>query len=150
MELRRVLAAAFKHHGREALTETQLVAALALERDWYEPDEVRRLMEQARAAGALTGADDALRPTFDVGEVSIPSGYEPPADLADPASPFERILARLEADGHDRRDSVAAINRLQRAAGLESDAAAVLYAHGEGLDVRTEAQRVRADLEAPP
>lgn len=148
MSLRRVLAAGFKHHGRDALSETELVAAIGLERGWYAPEEVRQLIDHARASGELAGDADALEPTFDIGAITIPSGYEPPPDILDPPAPFERLVERLDAAGHDRREAVAAINRLQTEVGLTSDAAAVLYAHGEGLDVTGEAERVRRAIEA--
>lgn len=147
MSRRRVLAAGFKHHGRDPLSETELVAAIALERGWLSPDEVRALIDQAQTAGELTGTKDALSPTYDVGQITIPSGYSPPDGLLDPPSPFERVVDRLEAAGHEKRDAVAAINRLQTDACLTIDAAAVLYARGQGIDVATEAGQVRHAIE---
>lgn len=148
MSRRRVLAAGFKHHGREPLSETELVAAIALERGWFAPDAVRTLVEHAREAGELKGETDALSPTFDVGSVTIPSGYEPPADLIDPPAPFERVVERLEAAGLEKRDAVAGINRLQSETGVTGDAAAVLFAAQQGVDVAEEAASVKRDLEA--
>lgn len=147
MSRRRVLAAGFKHHGRETLSTTQLVAAIALERGWYEPETVRTIVEQARAAGELEGTDDALSPTFEVGSVTIPSDYEPPVDLGEEPAPFERVVKRLEEAGHDKRDAVAGINQLQSEAATTGDTAAILYAHGLGVDVSDEAERLVRQLE---
>lgn len=146
MSLQRVLAAGFKHHGSKTLSETELVAALALERGWFSPEEVRQLIERGRDSGDLEEMDDVLHPTFDVGDITIPSGYEPPTDLSNPPAPFERIITRLEAAGHDKRDAVATINQLQTELAISSDAAAVLYAHGEGVDVFEEASRLRRSV----
>lgn len=146
MSRRRVLAAGFKHHGSETLSETELVAAIALERGWYAPDEVRRLIDSALAAGELEGDAQGLNPTFDIGEITIPSGYEPPADLTEEATPFEQVISRLESAGFDKRDAVASINRLQTNTGLTSDAAALVYAHSEGIDVRSDAERIANEL----
>lgn len=146
MSLQRVLAAGFKHHGKEAVSETEMVAALALERGWFSPEEVRQLIERGRDSGDLKETDDVLHPTFEVGDITIPSGYEPPADLINPPAPFERIITRLEADGHDKRDAVATINQLQTELAISSDAAAVLYAHGEGVDVSAEASRLKRSV----
>ncbi|MFP4589872.1 MAG: DUF2240 family protein [Halobacteriales archaeon] len=147
MELRRVLAVAFKHRGRRRLEASGFVTALAIDRDWFTPEEVRRLIERGREAGVIEDDGDGYVPAFDLGEVAIPTGYEPPADLLRSQPPFERVLAALEAAGHDRRDSVAAINELQERLGTDSDAAAVAYAHGEGLDVADLARTVRRSIE---
>lgn len=147
MSRRRVLAAGYKHHGRDTLSTTELVAAIALERGWYDPETVRTLIDRARAAGELAGDEDALEATFDVGAITIPSGYEPPADLTDEPSPFERIVERLESAGLDKREAVAGINRLQSDAAVSGDAAAVLFAHAQGLDVSEVATRLHPDLE---
>ncbi|MFW6153120.1 MAG: DUF2240 family protein, partial [Halobacteriota archaeon] len=89
MSLRRALAAAFKHHGSPSLSETELVTALALERGWFTPGEVRRLVDLAVDRNELVADGERLVPTFDVGEVTIPSGYVPPADLLEVVPPFE-------------------------------------------------------------
>lgn len=148
MSLRRVLAAGFKHHGQDTLSETELVAALALERGWYTPAEVRTLIEHGLEAGDLEGESEALQPTFDVGSVTIPSGYEPPDELVDPPAPFEQLIERLESAGNDKREAVASINQLQADLGITSDAAALLYTHGEGLDTTEEAHRIKESLES--
>ncbi|MFW6448588.1 MAG: DUF2240 family protein [Halobacteriota archaeon] len=147
MELRRVLAVAFKHHGRGRLEEPAFVTALAIERDWFTPEEVRRLLERGREAGVLERDGDEYVPAFDLGGVTVPSGYEPPGGLLRSRPPFERVLAALETAGHDRRDSVAGINELQARLGTDSDVAAVAYAHGEGLDVAELARDVRRSIE---
>lgn len=147
MSLRRALAVAFKHHGTHSLSETEVVTALALERGWFTPEEVRGLVDLGVDRNELVADDDRLVPAFDVGEVTIPSGYTPPADLLEVVPPFERILADLEAEGYDRRESVASINELQARLDLTSDAAAVLYAHGLGLAVSDVATEVRRCLE---
>lgn len=149
MSLRRVLAAGFKHHGREHLSETELVAALALDRGWFAPEEVRQLIERGLEAGHLERDDETLSPTYDIGTITIPSGYEPPADLINPPAPFERIIDRLESLGFDKREAVADINRLQTELCLTSDTAALLYAHGEGIDITVEATQLSRKLSKP-
>ncbi len=147
MSLKRVLAAGFKHYGKESLSETELVAALALERGWFAPEEVRQVVEHALETGDLEGDRDGLSATFTVGEITIPSGYEPPSDILKPATPFERILDRVGEIDIDKRGAVAEINRLQSKVGLTNDAAAVLFGHGVGLDVSDEAQTVVRSIE---
>lgn len=147
MSLRRVLAAACRHHGQERLTETQLISAISLDRGWFTPDEVRTLIDLGRDRGELIVDGEMYVATFEVADVTIPSGYEPSAELLEVAPPFERLLGRLEAEGLDRRECVAGINELQARLNLTSDAAAVLFAHGQGLDIKDVATEVRRAIE---
>lgn len=148
MDLRRTLAVPYRQHGRERLAEPAFVTALAIERDWFTPDEVRRLLERGLEAGELERDGDHVVPTFEVGEVVVPTGYEPPDDLTTERPTFERMVDTLEADGHDRRRCVAEINELQDSLAVPSDVAAVVYAHERGIDVSAEATRVRRGIEA--
>ncbi len=147
MELRQTLAVAYKHHGRDRLGESAFVTALAIERDWFTPDEVRHLLARGREQGALDHETDEYVPAFDVGAVTVPPDFEPEATLVAERSLFERVVDELEAAGSDRRDVVANINTLQADTALSSDGAAVLYAHGQGLDVAEEARMVRESIE---
>lgn len=147
MELRRVLAVAFKRHGRDRLEPPAFVTALAIERDWFTPEEVRTFLDRACDEGELERDDDRYVAAFDVGGVAVPSGYSPPEDLLAERTAFERVLADLVSAGHDRRESVAGINAVQSRLAVSSDVAAVVYAHGEGLDVAEEAARIRRTLE---
>lgn len=149
MSVERVLAAAFKHHGRDVLDETEIVGAIALDRGWFTPDEVRQLIDRGEDEGHLQRGTRGLQPTFDVGAIAIPSEYEPDASVLRSIPIFERILDQLEDVHPDRRESVAGINELQADLGVSSDVAAVAYAHGQGLDVRSEANRVRRTIEQP-
>lgn len=148
MSLQTAVAAAFKHHGRDRLTDTDIVSALALDRGWFTPEEVRTLIDRAVDSGELTEVDGAFAPTFDIGSVTIPAGYEPPPDLLAETPPFEQILVHLEEAGHERRASVAAINELQAEMGVTSDAAALVYAHSQAIDVTAEARSIRRALES--
>lgn len=149
MSLRRVVAAAFKQHGRPTLTRSEIVAAVAIDRGWFAPGEVRRLIDLAEEAGEVTVDGNTVRPTFDVGAVTIPAGYEPPDDLLATPRPFERVIEKLERAGYGRRESVASINRLQADLGLRSDAAAAMFAHRNGVDIHDEARRIRRAAERP-
>ncbi len=151
MTLKRVLAAAFKYHGGSPLSETELVAALALERGWVTPDEARDLIERARNDGLLSGEDDALSATFDVSDIAVPADFEPDsAELTDAVSLFERMVDRVAETGRDRQGVVAGINELQHSLDVSSDAAALLYAHQAGLDVESAASELKREIEQGP
>ena len=48
--------------------------------------------------------------------------------------------------GHEKQDAVAAVNGLQSELAVSVEAAAVLYAHRQGIDVREHAAAARAEL----
>lgn len=146
MDLEATVAAPFAREGRERLGEGEFVVALSLDRDWFSPDQAKRLVDRAVAEGVLERADGELSITVDPSAVSIPADAEPGEELLRDRSPFERILAALVDAGAEKRAAVAAINELQADRALTIDAAAVLYARREGVDVDGPARAARAAL----
>ena len=59
---------------------------------------------------------------------------------------FERVLEAVVAAGVEKQVAVAAINDRQRELGVTLEAAAVLYARRQGVDVSEAAERVARDL----
>jgi hypothetical protein len=79
--------------------------------------------------------------------VSIPEGFTPEESVVQRRSTFERVLDALTDAGHEKQEAVAAVNRLQSDLGLTVEAAGVLYARRQGIDVDALAERALADLE---
>ena len=75
-----------------------------------------------------------------------PDGFTPDESILREGSAFERVLDRVVAAGTDKQSAVAAINARQRDLGVTLEAAAVLYARSEGVDVADVAERIRTDL----
>jgi len=86
--------------------------------------------------------------TFDVDEIAVPSGYTPDTDILREQSTFEQLLEAMVDAGMAKQEAVAAANETQRQLGVTLEAAAVLVASREGIDVATEATAVRAELAA--
>ena len=146
MSLRTTVAAPFRQRGARRLTESEFVAAVAMERKWYTPDQAKRLIDVAVGEGLLERDGDRLATTFDVTGVAIPEGFEPGEGLLQERSTFEQILETLTAEGMEKREAVAGINRLQSELHVTVEAAAVVYAHRQGVDVDDAAERVRKEL----
>jgi len=121
MSLRRAVAAPFRQRGVDRMSESEFVVALSLDRDWFSPDQAQRLVDVAASQGLLDREDEAVVVAFD------------------PA------VGHLDA-GTEKQEAVAAINRLQADLGVTIEAAAVLYARRQGLDVAGLAQRAREEL----
>jgi hypothetical protein len=147
MSLRRAVAVPFRTKGRERLTQSEFVVALSLDRDWFSPEQAKRLVDVATTEGELDRDEDGLAPTFDPHAVAVPEGFEPDDDILRGRSTFERALEQVTGAGVAKQDAVAGINQLQSELGVTVEAAAVVYARREGVDVAGVADRALAELE---
>lgn len=147
MSLRLVVAAPFKRAGTGELSEQEFVVALSLHRDWFTPEQAKRVIEVATAEGLLERDEDEVAPTFDPATVTIPRSFEPEEDVLATQSTFEAMLDRIVDDGIEKRTAVGDINRLQRKCNVSIEAAAALYATRHGIDVQAEVARAANELE---
>jgi len=134
MGLKVAVAAPFRGAGKRELAESEFVVALSLDRDWYSPDQAKRLLDRAAGEGLLERGEGTVRATFDPDAVEVPEAFSPGDSLLRKRSAFERVLDDLVADGADKREAVAAINDLQNELGVSIGAAAVLHARRQGVD----------------
>ncbi|PSQ15741.1 DUF2240 domain-containing protein [Halobacteriales archaeon QS_8_69_26] len=146
MSLRVAVAAPFRQRGTRRLAENTFVVALSLDRDWFSPDQAKRLIDVASGEGLLRREDGDLVCEFDPSGVTVPDEFTPDEDLLRRRSPFEQVLDALVEAGHDKREAVGDINRLQGELGVEIGAAAVVYANREGVDVGRAADRAEEAL----
>ena len=134
MSLEATVAVPFRQEGRERLGDGEFVVALSLDRDWFSPDQAKRVVDVALGRGLLEREDGKLVAQFDPEEVHIPEEFVPDADVLREQSAFEQVLEKLTAAGVEKQEAVAAINALQRDLGLTIEAAAVVYARRRGVD----------------
>jgi hypothetical protein len=146
MSLRTAVAAPFKGRGADRLDEGQFVVALSLDRDWFSPDQAKRLVDIATSEGLIRRDGDELVVAFDPTSERVPENFVPEEDLLRGRSPFERALDQLVEAGNEKRETVAGINELQAELGVTVEAAAVLYARRRGVDVSDAARAARGQL----
>jgi hypothetical protein len=146
VSLRSAVAAPFKGRGEGELAESEFVVALSLDRDWFSPEQATRLADIAVGEGLLERTDEALVPTFEPADTTIPEEFVPDEELLRRRSAFEQVLDALVADGIDKREAVAEINELQQRLAVTIEAAAVLYARRRDIDVSEAADRALAEL----
>jgi hypothetical protein len=128
------------------MEESAFVVALSLDRDWFSPDQAKRLIDVAVSDGLVERTDEGLEATFAVESVEIPEGFAPDEELLVERSPFERVLEAVVAAGVEKREAVARINELQRELGVTVEVAAVVFARRQGVDVSDEVPSVRETL----
>jgi hypothetical protein len=148
MTLRQAVAAPYRAKGRERIAESEFVVALSLDRDWFSPDQAKRLIDVAVGEGLLAREDGDLVVQFAPANEPVPDDFQPDESIIQRRSTFQRVLDALVDAGADKQESVAAINARQSSAGVTVDAAAVMHAHDEGVDVASFAERARRDLES--
>ena len=146
MSLRTAVAAPFREEGGTEMGESAFVVALSLDRDWFSPDQAKRLVDVAASEGLLERGDGTLKARFDPSETAVPEGFEPDESILRERSTFERVLGALVEAGEDKQKAVAAINGLQSELAVSVEAAAVLYAHRRGIDVDELASIARSEL----
>lgn len=146
MSLRTVVAAPFRQKGETRLGESEFVVALSLDRDWFSPDQASRLVDVAVGEGLVSRDGDDVVVEFDPDTASIPAGFEPEEGLLQEPSAFERVLEELVATGHEKQAVVAGINRLQADLEVTIEAAAVVYARRQGVEVERAAEKARTEL----
>ena len=146
MSLQVAVAVPFRQEGTDRLGEGAFVVALSLDREWFSPDQAKRLVDVAVGRGLLEKVDGDLVATFDLDAVDIPADYTPDTDILREQSTFEQLLDRMTDAGMAKQEAVAAANETQRRLGITLEAAAVLVATREGIAVDAAADAVRADL----
>jgi len=146
MSLRRAVTVPFREKGSESLSTSQFVVALSLDRDWFSPEQAKRLVDVATSEGLLERSDDDLQPTFDARAVEIPDGFVPADDVLRQRSTFERALDAVVESGVEKQTAVAEINKLKADLAVTTETAAVVYARRKGVDVADLADRAAREL----
>jgi len=145
VSLRVTVAAPFRQRGTRRMGQSEFVVALSLDRDWFSPDQAKRLVDVAAGEGLLDREGDDIVAAFEPTEVHVPEGFTPEESLLRERSPFERVLERLVEAGHDKQTAVAEINQLQQDLAVSIEAAAAVYARRVGVDVADVAERALED-----
>ncbi len=146
MSLRRAVAAPFGQQGVQSMAESEFVVALSLDRDWFSPDQAKRLVDVALGEGLLERDGDDLETCFDPSSVDVPEDFVPDEDVLQERSTFERVLDDLLDAGVQKQTAVADINRLQADLGVTVEAAAVVYARRRDVEVADVARRAKDEL----
>lgn len=146
MSLEATVAVPFRQEGRERLGDGEFVVALSLDRDWFSPDQAKRVVDVALGRGLLERDEGELVAQFDPEDVDVPEEFVPDASILREQSAFEKVLDRVTDAGVEKQAAVAGINELQRELGLTIEAAAVVYARREGVDVGDVAPAARRSV----
>jgi hypothetical protein len=146
MSLQIAVAVPFRQQGARSLGEGEFVVALSLDREWFSPDQAKRLVDVAVGRGLLANDEGDLTPTFDVDAVEVPEGFRPDTDILREQSTFEQLLDLMVTNGLTKQEAVAETNETQRRLGITLESAAVVVARRNGVDCSGVAETVRNEL----
>jgi hypothetical protein len=146
MSIEATVAAPFRQHGTDRLSEGKFIVALSVDREWFSPDQAKRIVDIAVGRSLVEREEGDLVATFAPGAVEIPEGFVPDESVLRSQSLFERLLGAIVAAGTEKREAVAGVNRLQHDLGLTIEAAAVLYARRRDVEIGRLADEVRRSL----
>ncbi|SEL53011.1 DUF2240 family protein [Haloferax larsenii] len=146
MSLDVTVAVPFRQHGSTRLGEGEFVVALSLDRDWFSPDQAKRLIDLAAGRGLVERDGAEIVATFDPADVQVPEEFEPDASVLREQSAFEQILDACVAAGIEKQAAVAGINERQSKLGVTAEAAAVLFARSNGVEVGDAAAKAKSGL----
>ena len=147
-EPKTALAALFRIHGRDALSESEFVHDASFKLRRCSPREAQRLLQFGIDRGLLRAEAGNVRLAFDASSIAVPVNYKPgPEAIAPPPTVdlFSRILERLRAaTGENAQPLVARINQVQTRMDVDAEVAAACVAASHGVDVTD----LLGDLEA--
>lgn len=76
-EAKQVLAFIFKRSGKKILPASDVYLAISMELQWCSPKEAKNFVKNEILSGILIEQDHGVTPSFEVDDVSIPTGFKP-------------------------------------------------------------------------
>ena len=156
--LQQTIASLFKRKGKAVVPAKELELLASMELRWFEPTEMRKLINLATDLGLLEETGDGLKTMFDHNSTEIPIGFKPPKDLLtaldhDLESLFMQIVNHIcLVSGLEQKKVIGEINKKQ--AELEEyvtlEVLAILYAKQKNIDVDKYIPMVKDQLISNP
>jgi len=128
----------FLRKGKEILKESEFVLALSIDLHWFSPEQAKTVLSEAEKSGLLKREGEFIKPSFDLSEVEIPSGFKPEPGNFEKKTVFDRIIDRVTSGtGLDKRKVIALINKKQEelAKMVVIEVSAILVALEQGVMV---------------
>ncbi|MFB6254828.1 MAG: DUF2240 family protein [Halobacteriaceae archaeon] len=146
MSLEQVIAVPFRQKGATKINNHEFVVILSLDREWFSPDQSKQIIKRGLSEGILQQNDDTLIYTENLNDIQVPDDFEPDPAIIQEKPLFEKILTEFDDAGYERQNVVANINKLQQAAGITANTAAIMYAYQEGMTLEHHVEEVKQEL----
>lgn len=138
-EAKQVLSFIFKRSGKETLPASDVYLAISMELQWCSPKEAKSFVKQAVDTGLLKESNHGVAPSFEIDDVSIPTGFSPSkkcfteirsevANLAEKEI-MSTVVSRIEEKTKMTDKEISqGIEQLAREKMIMNDVAAVFFA----------------------
>jgi hypothetical protein len=102
----------FKMKGKDELKESEFVLALAIDLNWFNPEQAKNILIRAEKEGLLRKDGELVRPSFDLASLEIPSGFKPQMNVFEKKPIFDRVIERIVlGTGLEKRKVISLINK---------------------------------------
>jgi hypothetical protein len=147
-ELKRAIAVLFQRKGKSTMTENDFVFSASIDMGWFTPKEAQKVMDISLKLRLLSKKNGELTANFDLDGINVPMEFKPSKKILDleAEGPLLGIISRLKESGMERGELVARTNSLQKAYGIEIEAAALMLGNDLGIDVKEFMPLVREEL----
>ena len=159
-----------RRQATKAMSASRWSHMLSLELGWMNPGQARTFVERGVNAGFLTPDGETLRLVIDPSSVEVPRGFKPNPDASAstpgtptassasstvpaPADPFLGWVAKVAAQRGLTRDQIlgqVATTQEEMGGLLTAEAAVLVLARRNGLDVADAARAAQESLQAKP
>jgi hypothetical protein len=116
-DMEKIIAFLMKRSGKKSLPESEFYLTMSMDLQWCPPKQAKLFVANALEIGLLAKKDDQLSPTFDVKDVSIPTGFKPSKEMfqkkmVKPSTSKEDIVQQIsDAIAEKTGDSVDEIKK---------------------------------------
>ncbi len=146
----------FKRKGKEVLKDSEFILVLAIDLNWFNPEEAKNILNYAEREGFIKRDGEMVAPAFDISSVEIPPGFRPGRDVLlknlEKKTLFDRIIERIiTGTGMEKRKVISLINKKQEELSklVEIEVSAILVALEHGVAVNDLLEEEYAALVSP-
>ena len=135
--LKSSIAAIFRRKGKKYITDEEFIFAASMELRWFPPAKAAAFLKNAKRYGLVVASKEGLMPSFDPDGSDIVQIIEAPLEVAEEAqNPVAEIVDIIGSKTREPKSEIMArINKLKRELNIETQAASILVAAQNGIDV---------------
>lgn len=143
-EAKIIIAFLFKRSGKEQLSYSDLYLTLAMDLNWFTPDDAKAFVDNALKQKLLTRKDKLIEPNFNVAEIAVPVGFRPTKKISEKKEKkihekqnvLEMIVKRIEEKTNLNDEAVLKkIKEVEKERNVTREVAALLVGKENDVDL---------------
>lgn len=144
-ELKTAIAVIFQRKGVDEMDKEDFIYTPSAELDWFSLKACRRMLENAVTNGFVSLENETVKLEFDRSDIDIPFGFQPSRNILKKKKKdiFQRILDDIEKkSGLSKQEIMAKVNEKQDAIDIEIEAALLLVARDNDIELDREKEYI--------